>query len=139
MMQRTVTDAAPASEGTDAVVAQPTKVKPVRGLAKTQPVETVATVESTPAPVVAAASGGYYAQVGARNDQNQALAALADVQSKYGAVLGSYPPVIHTADLGAKGIWYRVRVGPIEDKDTANGLCEKLKGAGQKACMVVKE
>ena len=92
------------------------------------------------APVVAAAGGsGYYAQVGARNDQNQALAALAEVQSKYGSVLGSYAPVIHTADLGAKGVWYRVLSDRSRTRTAPAGLCEKLKGAGQKACLVEKE
>jgi cell division protein FtsN len=108
-----------------------------RSMGGQQP-EVVARVDA--APVANSVAGGYYVQVGARNDQNQALAALADVQSKYGSVLGGYAPVIRRADLGAKkGVWYRVWVGPIENKDGAANLCDRLKNAGLKACMVRKE
>ncbi|MDE3117229.1 MAG: SPOR domain-containing protein, partial [Pseudomonadota bacterium] len=40
---------------------------------------------------------------------------------------------IQKADLGAKGIWYRLRVGSFADKAAAGAFCDKLK-ADHGAC-----
>ena len=37
---------------------------------------------------------------------------------------------VHRADLGAKGIYYRVLVGPFANANEAVELCGKLKAAG---------
>jgi cell division septation protein DedD len=65
-----------------------------------------------------------------------ALAAFADLQQKYTSLLGNYQPLIESANLGDKGTWYRLRVGPISKKADAETLCRKLKGAGLRSCLV---
>lgn len=78
----------------------------------------------------------YVVQVAARKSQTDALAAFADMQQKYPQLLSGYRPLIQRADLGQKGIWYRLNVGPVEDKKVASTLCQKLKSAGMSSCLV---
>jgi hypothetical protein len=33
-----------------------------------------------------------------------------------------------TADLGAKGVWYRLRIGPMDDVAEASNLCRQRDG-----------
>ena len=90
---------------------------------------------SSPAPA-AIFSGQYVVQVAARKTQTEALAEFADMQQKYPTLLRNYRPIIERTDLGSKGIWYRLRVGPLEQKTGAASLCEKLKSAGMLSCLV---
>jgi cell division protein FtsN len=106
----------------------------------------MAAVQSAPAqadagtiPEAPAGTGQFFVQIGARNDQAQALAAFNGMQQKYASVLGNYSPSVRKADLGDKGIWYRLRVGPFTDKPGADKLCEDLKTAGWKQCFTVKD
>ncbi|MDA7948991.1 MAG: SPOR domain-containing protein, partial [Hyphomicrobiaceae bacterium] len=84
----------------------------------------------------AAASGSYVVQVAARKSQTDALAAFADIQQKYPRLLNGYRPIIKRADLGNKGVWYRLNVGPVESKKVASSLCGQLKSAGMRSCIV---
>ncbi len=84
----------------------------------------------------AAASGSYVVQVAARKSQTDALAAFADIQQKYPRLLSGYRPIIKRADLGNKGVWYRLNVGPVESKQVASSLCGQLKNAGMRSCLV---
>lgn len=83
---------------------------------------------------------GYAIQVAARRDEGDALAAFADIQQKYPNVLSSYRPLIQRADLSAqgKGIWYRLRIGPMDSKSAASDVCQQLKSRGHGACFVSK-
>lgn len=90
-------------------------------------------------PETTGGTGAFFVQIGARNDQAQALAAFNGMQQKYASVLGNYSPSVQKADLGERGIWYRLRVGPFQDKAGADKLCEDLKTAGWKQCFSVKD
>jgi cell division protein FtsN len=90
----------------------------------------------TPAPAPAAPSK-YVVQVGSKQNQTDALATFADMQQKYPSLLASYRPMVQKANLGAKGIWYRLRIGPIADKSAANKLCSQLKSQGHPDCLVM--
>jgi hypothetical protein len=76
-------------------------------------------------------------QVGSKQNQTEALATFADMQQKYPSLLASYRPMVQKADLGTKGVWYRLRIGPIGDKSTASKLCSQLKSQGLPDCLVV--
>jgi cell division protein FtsN len=78
-------------------------------------------------------------QVGAKKDQTEALATFADIQQKYPSLLGNYRPIVQKADLGAKGTWYRLRIGPIDDKAEAYKLCGQLKSQGLPDCLVMTQ
>ena len=93
-----------------------------------------------PAPAAAAATAAsnrsYVVQVAARKSQTDALAAFADIQQKYPKLLSGYRPIIKRADLGSKGVWYRLNVGPVKNKKVASNLCSSLKGAGMRSCII---
>ncbi len=88
-----------------------------------------------PAPVSApaggsrAVSGAAVLQLGAFESQELANGAWATFRSRYEA-LGQLAPDIQRADLGAKGIVYRLRAGPFADRTAAVDACTQLKAAG---------
>jgi hypothetical protein len=49
------------------------------------------------------------------------------VKHENGDLLGKYTAVAVRSDLGDRGIWYRVEVGPVGDKAAALKLCKALK------------
>ena len=101
----------------------------------------VQTAAATPAATPAAAAGPtkYVVQVGSKKNQTDALASFADMQQKYPTLLASYRPMVQKADLGTKGTWYRLRIGPIADKTTATKLCGQLKSQGLPDCLVMAQ
>lgn len=90
---------------------------------------------TAPAPP-AANPNAYIVQVASYRSENEAQAAFGRLKQKHSRLVGSYQPLIQRADLGARGIYYRLRVGPIDGKARANDLCQSLRSAGQKACLV---
>lgn len=112
--------------------------------AAVQPEAPAATVAPTAAPAAAAApatetpaaavtAGGYVVQLAAFRDEPSARAEFKKLQKKYPALAGLSAD-IQRADLGAKGIYYRLRGGYM-DKPKAAELCVSLKAQGQ-ACFV---
>lgn len=51
--------------------------------------------------------------------------------------LASQKPVVVRADLGAKGVFYRVRLVGFDSQDDASRTCSKLKSRGVK-CFISK-
>ncbi len=105
-------------------------------------VAAVAPQQQIQTPEITESSGGtgnYFVQIGARNDREAAIAAFATLQQKYSSVIGNYSPSVRKADLGAKGVWYRLLVGPVDNKSDADALCQQLKGAGMKGCFSRKD
>jgi cell division protein FtsN len=45
--------------------------------------------------------------------------------------------MVQKADLGSKGVWYRLQIGPIVDKTAATKLCGQLKSQGHPDCLVM--
>ncbi|MGA7458142.1 MAG: SPOR domain-containing protein, partial [Methyloceanibacter sp.] len=78
-------------------------------------------------------------QVGSKKNQTDALASFADMQQKYPTLLANYRPMVQKADLGTKGTWYRLRIGPIADKTAATKLCGQLKSQGLPDCLVMAQ
>lgn len=89
------------------------------------------------APQAPAAPSKYVVQVASKKNQTEALASFADMQQKYPSLLGNYKPIVQKADLGSKGVWYRLRIGPIADKSSASKLCTQLKQQGLPDCLVM--
>ena len=73
---------------------------------------------------------GYAIQVTSERSESKAQAALRALQAKYPNQLSGRQPIIRRADLGAKGTYYRVLVGPFASAEEAAGLCSRLKAAG---------
>ena len=89
-----------------------------------------AAVNSTAAVTPPVIGSGYAVQVTSERSESNAQAALQALQAKYPNQLSGRQPIIRRADLGAKGTYYRVLVGPFASVEEAAGLCSRLKAAG---------
>ncbi|MGE0612435.1 MAG: SPOR domain-containing protein, partial [Hyphomicrobiales bacterium] len=130
---------APAATAEPAAAPAPAAQVPPPLSKPSPPPVAVASAPPAPTPQASAGSGTYVVQVAARKSQADALAAFADLQQKYPDLLSGYRPMIQRADLGDRGVWYRLRVGPMNEKTAAADLCTKLKGAGIGSCLVREE
>jgi cell division septation protein DedD len=81
-------------------------------------------------------SGGAYAvQLASEHSAAEAHASVQALRAKFQHQLGGRDPIVRRTDLGAKGIYYRVMVGPFASMEKAAGMCSTLKAAGCK-CLV---
>ena len=83
-----------------------------------------------------AKGGGVLVQVTAQRSEEAAASAYRSLQQRYPNILGSFQARVVRADLGEKGVYYRVRIGPFSDAD-ATRLCGDLKSAGAE-CMLAR-
>ena len=89
-----------------------------------------------PASSAAAASGNAQAgthvvQVGAFRSNDEAMAQWSRMQTKLGDFLAGKGPDVEVADLGERGVYHRLRVGPFSSSDDAKTYCAGLKERGQ--------
>ena len=82
-------------------------------------------------------SGKFLIQVGAFRDRASADAGWARMRKRNADLLALLEPNILRADLGAKGVFYRLRAGPLGNKSAADRLCGRLKER-KLGCLVVK-
>ena len=126
-------DAGPALDGT-ALTEKP-KTKKKQKIA-TEEVATLTQSEQAPASeaTTAKATGsGYVVQAAVANTSVDALSTFADMQQRFGNLLGDRQPDIQPIG-GNKG--FRLRIGPPSSKQAAATLCQKLKSAGWKDCFI---
>jgi hypothetical protein len=81
------------------------------------------------ASAVVAQSGGVFVQVSAQKSEDAAKSTYRGLQVKFPSILGNLGPDIQRADLGDKGVYYRVRIGPFASAD-AQKICGNYKAAG---------
>lgn len=72
------------------------------------------------------------------SSQMDSLKQFADMQQKYGSVLGDKTPSVQEANLGEKGRYHRLVVGPPASRDSASSICGSLKTAGYVGCWVMQ-
>jgi cell division protein FtsN len=78
----------------------------------------------------AVAGAAYLLQIGSYKSTAEADAAWSAFQAKHSALLGGVSPNVKAADLGDKGVWYRLRFGPFVDRDAAVAMCERVRADG---------
>jgi cell division protein FtsN len=101
------------------------------------PTPVVEKAAPSPAPAASATAGGnILVQIGSYPSAALANAAWNSFLTKHAATLQSYGPDVKGFDLGAKGTWYRLRLGPFPDKAAAKAICDKLKAEGAPACIL---
>jgi cell division septation protein DedD len=104
-------------------------------VAETKPADTKAvTTPAAKKPEPAKTTGTAKIQLGAYGSEEEAKNAWGRMQKKY-PELADKTVYIVKADLGGKGIFYRLRAGGIGDAAAAKALCAKLSAKGQ-ACLV---
>jgi len=94
-----------------------------------------APVATAPVAAAPAAAGGYAVQVTSQRSESEAQSAFQALQRKFPGQLGNKAPIIHRADLGDKGTYYRAMVGPYSSSEAAASFCSSLKAAGG-SCLV---
>lgn len=132
-----VVQAPPAREAATPKSAPVTQATPPPAAPAVKPAAQTPAKQPVATPVQAAAGGSYLLQVGAYKSQSDADAAWKVYQAKHAALLSGFGSNIQKADLGDKGVWYRLRVGSFADKDTAAAMCDRLKAEGA-ACFPAK-
>lgn len=106
-------------------------------------VQPVTPTPRSPAPEISAptvsrfaAGGAYQVQLAALRSETAAQTAWTGLQDNAPDLFAGAKLDIQRADLGARGVFYRLRVGTFSDRAAAKGFCEDVKAAG-KDCMVV--
>lgn len=86
-------------------------------------------VATAPATVTSTPAGDFVVQLASLRSPEQAQATFNTLQGRFGSILTGFTPDIQRADLGDRGIYHRLRVGPM-DRDAANSLCQRYQSAG---------
>lgn len=132
-------DAAPAEEKVLAVeeVPEDTAAAPA---AADSTVDETQTASVDPAPAAEAAPAkkitGWSVQLASATTEDSAWSTWKKMQARNKA-LASQEPVVVRADLGTKGVFYRVRLVGFESQGDANRACSRLKAKGVK-CFISK-
>jgi len=88
-------------------------------------------------PPVAPAAGAYFVQLAAFRSEADAEAAWRTFQQRHVDVLGQLGHRVLRADLGGKGVFYRLQAGSLATEAQARAACSTLAAKGQ-SCMVVR-
>ena len=107
----------------------PVIAKPVAALPATAPPRSLAMTPAKPAPA-AAPGGAFVLQIGAYKSQAEADAAWKTYKARHAALLADAADDVQQADLGDKGMWYRLRLVGFPSKDVATAMCDRLKADG---------
>ena len=79
---------------------------------------------------------GWSVQLSSARDEKLAWGTWEKLKARHKA-LGDMKPMVIKADLGTKGIYYRLRLGGFDTQDAAKSACGKLKSRGL-TCFVSK-
>jgi cell division septation protein DedD len=91
--------------------------------------------EAAPAqPNAVHGDSGFSIQLAASPSETDARATLSRLQHQFPGLLGGGS--VRRANLGSKGVFYRVRVGPLS-RDAADKICSQVK-AGGAACILTR-
>ena len=93
-------------------------------------------VAAEPETEAAPSQTGWSVQVTSATTEDAAWSTWKKMQAKH-RVLASQKPIVVKADLGSKGIFYRVRIAGFDDQSSAKSTCSKLKAGGVR-CFVSK-
>lgn len=127
----------PVSQPPAAQTAAQPVTQPETPVEKPKPVATPAPPPAAPEPKTASVSSGYSIQLAAVRESAAAEREWRRLRGKHPSLLGQLTLRIVKADLGSRGIFYRLRAGPIPAETAARKLCQDLK-AQKVGCLVVR-
>lgn len=81
--------------------------------------------------------GAYMVQIAALRDEARAEATWSAITDRHPDIFFGAQKRIQRADLGARGVFYRLRAGAFGSRDQANAFCEAIKSTGND-CIVVQ-
>jgi cell division septation protein DedD len=85
----------------------------------------------------ALAAGAYFVQLASVKSEEGAGKEWTRLQRAHPDLLGDLDLILQSADLGERGIFYRIRTGPFPNRATAQDMCWQLKAA-KLACLVIR-
>lgn len=83
-------------------------------------------------------TNGFYIQLGAFRARAEVDAQWQKIYKKHYKLLKDHGYIAERADLGKKGVFYRLKLGPIDSSSQARALCNKLKEQKQECFFVSK-
>jgi cell division septation protein DedD len=86
----------------------------------------------------ALAAGRYFVQLASVKSDDGARKEWARMQRAHPDLLGDLELSVQSADLGERGIFFRIRTGPFPNRATARDMCWQIKAA-KLDCLVVRE
>jgi len=92
---------------------------------------------ATEPPVATAEADNYRVQLGSYHTEDSARQGLKALKKKLTDIIADREDNIEFADLGTRGIFYRLQLGPFESRAKADKFCAELKENGQN-CYSVK-
>ena len=95
------------------------------------------TPPATPAPAAPAAGGKWRIQLASVKSEGAAKQEWSRMQQAHPDLLGDMRLTVQRADLGTKGVYFRLQAGPLPNRTTAEDVCAELKSS-QQPCIVVK-
>ncbi len=102
----------------------------------TEPAATESQPAASAAPAaIDALSGDYVVQVASFPSEREARRGFEGLEGNFPTLLEGLAADIQSADLGDRGTWHRLRVGPFEGKADADAFCASLKERGRD-CLV---
>ena len=75
-------------------------------------------------------------QIGSYKSEAEARLSWIAFKAEHDAAAG-YLPYVKSVDLGARGTWYRLLIGPFADRKSAMEVCAKLKADGA-SCLLAR-
>ncbi len=85
----------------------------------------------------ALAAGDYFVQLASVKSDDGARKEWARLRKGHAELLGDLKLDVQRADLGDRGIFYRIRTGPFPNRATARDMCAQIKAA-KLGCLVVR-
>ena len=128
------TAAAPPTHPITSLDSPPLQQAPAKPASNPMPPPSVSA--SSPAQTPPLAMKGVVLQIGSYKSEAEARQSWSAFRAKHDAAAG-YQPDVKSADLGAKGRWYRLRMGPFADRKSALAVCAKLKADGA-SCLLAQ-
>lgn len=100
------------------------------------PEQLAAITPAGPASEPQAAAGAFLLQLGAFRTREAAAAGWKLLSGRHAAILGALEHSVNEAELGEKGTFYRLQVGPFADRTAASEKCAALRNTGAN-CLIV--
>jgi hypothetical protein len=86
----------------------------------------------------ALAAGDYFVQLASVKSDEGARKEWLRLKKAHPELFGDLEPAVQRADLGDRGIFYRIRTGPFPNRATAQDMCAQIKAA-KLGCLVVRD
>ena len=106
-------------------------------VAAVPPAKPMASAPKSAASGAGSAGNGYRVQLAALRSNKDARREWTRLSTRHSGLLGRLRHSVVRADLGDKGIYYRLRAGPLENKAAARTLCGELTKI-KVGCLVVR-